>query len=74
MQDEIENVRRVRNAVAYQGVKNKVVKYTLSPAWSTIPPRLHIRGECIERLLRNGARVTKIVANGTISGEIKNAR
>ena len=71
--DEIENLNRLRNRVIYQGYKNSLIEWTLSDRWRTIPGFMNVRGECTERWLnaKSGARICRIVANGTISGEIQ---
>jgi hypothetical protein len=56
--------------------KNSLAKWMASDAWTRIPGFMNVRGECVERYIssKTGAKICKIVANGTISGTIDNAR
>lgn len=62
----------MRNLATYQGYKNSLVEWTLSDRWREIPGFMRVRGVCVERYIssKTGARITRIVAQGTISGEI----
>lgn len=71
MESEAETVRRMRNATAYQGIKNTLISWTLSPEWSEIPKFMNVRGECVVKHLTTRGKVVKIVANGMVSGEIQ---
>jgi hypothetical protein len=50
-QDELEEIQAIsyaRNQVIYEGRKNSLVEWTLSPEWTTVPksrPQTPIAGE-----------------------------
>lgn len=62
----------MRNAVAYQGIKNSIVEWMNSPKWERIPGFMHVRGECVERYLdsKSDAKIIRFVVQGAVSGEI----
>lgn len=70
-----EALSRARNRAVYVGV-NTIVEWTLSPRWEEIPVFLHVRGDATVRFLKIIhkaqflTKIKKIVANGTVSGEI----
>ncbi len=72
-ESEQMRVRRMRNMVAYQGIRNSIVEWMNSPAWTTIPGFMNIRGECVTRYIssKSNAKLVKIVSRGTVSGEIQ---
>jgi len=72
MENEAEIVRRMRNVVAYQGIKNSLIEWMNSPQWEEIPGFMHIRGECVTRYIstKTHTKILKFVANGAVSGEI----
>lgn len=65
-ESESARVRRMRNS--YE--PNSLVEWMNSDKWTKVPGFMHVRGDATVRYLKPDARISRIVANGAISGEI----
>lgn len=72
--EEIENLRAMRNAVAYGGEKNSIIEWINRPEWTEVNPfQANVRGACVVRYLpgKSFPRISKFLTKGAVSGEIK---